>query len=49
MQIRITRPALMVPGALETAQRPGASATPAEIPETSPCVQRLADLFGSEG
>ncbi len=49
MQARIKHPALIVPGALETSQRLGASATTAAIPETMLYQQRFAGLFGREG
>lgn len=42
-------PALTVPGALEAAQKVGASATTAGIPETTHYLQRFAGLFGREG
>lgn len=41
--------ALMVQGALETAERLGTSATLAGISGPAPYVQGFADLFGGEG
>jgi hypothetical protein len=49
MQARIKNPALTVPGAFEAAQKLGASATTAGIPETTLYLQRFAGLFGREG
>jgi len=49
MQARVKNPALTVPGALEAAQKLGASATTAGITETTLYLQRFAGLFGGEG
>jgi hypothetical protein len=46
MQASIRPPGLT--NSLETAQGPGASATPAGVPETTPYRQRFG-LFGGEG
>ena len=48
MQARLKNPALTVPSALEAAQKLGASATTAGIPETTLYLQCFAGLFGRE-
>jgi hypothetical protein len=49
MAARIENPTLTVPGAVDAAQKLGASATTAGIPKTRRHLQRFAGPFGRQG